>query len=226
MYWEGELKQEPKARVLSQSQRTEKISEEKAREGIRKVFQMAEDNPNTMIFVPYTNVSSRLDTGYIGEQMIAMFQEAGPIPGNLMFSKNWVLGGDIYQTSEKSLGREGMPNTQTIMHNNISYEVSMVEGNGIITNTLTGRQISSTSSIGTAILQKVDWDSLDTSQTESSPTDQLTQVREGLEAIGKEGVSETITFPITTQDSNLANDIAQLENLISEDKINEAREQC
>lgn len=67
------------------------ISPEQITENIRKMYEVARQNPNKQFKVAYTNgLNETTLNGYTGAEMIKMFKDAGPIPSNVIFSKNWV----------------------------------------------------------------------------------------------------------------------------------------
>lgn len=60
-------------------------------ESIKKMYKIAEQYPNKQFKVAYTNgLNERTLNGYTGKEMITAFKNAGPIPSNVLFSKNWV----------------------------------------------------------------------------------------------------------------------------------------
>lgn len=66
------------------------ISPEQITESIRKMYEVARQNPNKQFKVAYTNGLNEVTlNGYSGREMIQMFKDAGPIPANVVFSKNW-----------------------------------------------------------------------------------------------------------------------------------------
>ena len=66
------------------------ISAEQITENIRKMFDVARQNPSKKFKVAYTNgLNETTLNGYSGAEMIKMFKDAGPIPSNVIFSKNW-----------------------------------------------------------------------------------------------------------------------------------------
>ena len=59
-------------------------------EGIKKMYEVARQNPDKQFKVAYTNgLNETTLNGYTGREMIQMFKDAGPIPSNVVFSKNW-----------------------------------------------------------------------------------------------------------------------------------------
>lgn len=70
---------------------------------IKKMYQAAIDNPHQKFKVAYTNVGDKTSlNGYSGNQMIDMFIEAGPIPSNIMFSKEWKDTGKFNQNDNSN----------------------------------------------------------------------------------------------------------------------------
>lgn len=66
------------------------ISPEQITENIRKMYEVAKQNPTKQFKVAYTNgLNETTLNGYTGAEMMKMFKDAGPIPPNVVFSKNW-----------------------------------------------------------------------------------------------------------------------------------------
>ena len=66
------------------------ISTEQITENIKKMYNVAKQNPSKKFKVAYTNgLNETTLNGYTGAEMIKMFKDAGPIPSNVIFSKNW-----------------------------------------------------------------------------------------------------------------------------------------
>ena len=66
------------------------ISAEQITENIRKMYDVARQNPSKKFKIAYTNgLNEKSLNGYTGAEMIKMFKDAGPIPSNVIFSKNW-----------------------------------------------------------------------------------------------------------------------------------------
>lgn len=66
------------------------IPPEQITENIRKMYEVAQQNPDKQFKVAYTNGLDKITlNGYTGAEMIKMFKDAGPIPSNVIFSKNW-----------------------------------------------------------------------------------------------------------------------------------------
>lgn len=66
------------------------ISPTQITENIRKMYEVARQNPSKQFKVAYTNgLNEATLNGYTGAEMIKMFKDAGPIPSNVVFSKVW-----------------------------------------------------------------------------------------------------------------------------------------
>lgn len=59
-------------------------------ENIKKLYETARQNPDKQFKVAYRNTTEKSLNGYTGLEMIGMFIEAGSIPSNIVFSKEWV----------------------------------------------------------------------------------------------------------------------------------------
>ena len=59
-------------------------------ENIKKLYDTARQNPNKQFKVAYRNTNTASLNGYTGLEMIEMFKEAGFIPSNIVFSKEWI----------------------------------------------------------------------------------------------------------------------------------------
>lgn len=78
------------------------ISPEQIIESIKKLYETARQNPDKQFKVAYRNTDRASLNGYTGLEMIDMFLKAGPIPTNIVFSKEWV------DTGRFNLSREGL----------------------------------------------------------------------------------------------------------------------
>lgn len=66
------------------------ISAKQIIENIKKMYDVAKQNPSKKFKIAYTNgLNEATLNGYTGAEMIKMFKDAGPIPSNVIFSKNW-----------------------------------------------------------------------------------------------------------------------------------------
>lgn len=59
-------------------------------ESIQKLYETARRMPDKKFKVAYRNTDTTSLNGYTGLEMIDMFKDAGPIPSNVIFSKEWV----------------------------------------------------------------------------------------------------------------------------------------
>ena len=58
-------------------------------ESIRKMYRCARQMPDKRFCIAYRNTYSYSLNGYTGLEMIRMFLDAGPIPENVLVSKEW-----------------------------------------------------------------------------------------------------------------------------------------
>jgi hypothetical protein len=63
------------------------ISPEQITESIKKLYEVARQNPDKQFKVAYRNTTKTSLSGYTGLEMIEMFNQAGKIPPNIVFSK-------------------------------------------------------------------------------------------------------------------------------------------
>lgn len=80
------------------------IKPEQIIESIKKMYDVARQNPNKIFKVAYRNTDSASLNGYTGYEMINMFNKAGEAPENVQFSSEW------FKT-----GRLGVDNTDELM---------------------------------------------------------------------------------------------------------------
>ena len=62
-------------------------------QSIRKLYDCAAANPGMDFCVAYRNTWKRSLNGYTGYEMMRMFLQAGPIPENIVISKEWLDSG-------------------------------------------------------------------------------------------------------------------------------------
>ena len=79
------------------------ISPEQIIESIKKLYETARQNPDKQFKVAYRNTDKASLNGYTGLEMIDMFLKAGPIPANIVFSKEWVDTGKFDRSSNQNL---------------------------------------------------------------------------------------------------------------------------
>lgn len=92
------------------------ISSNDITNNIRKMYEVAKQNPNKKFAVAYTNTERASLNGYTGIEMANMFKEAGPIPNNVYFSNAWINDGLIKNSdyeqaeniSEDAVSTEGL----------------------------------------------------------------------------------------------------------------------
>lgn len=73
------------------------ISPEQIIKSIKKLYETAKQNPDKQFKVAYRNTDRVSLNGYTGLEMIDMFLKAGPIPTNIVFSKEWIDTGKFNQ---------------------------------------------------------------------------------------------------------------------------------
>lgn len=66
------------------------IPKETIIDSIKKLYQVAFEHPDKQFKVAYRNTNTASLNGYTGLEMIKMFKEAGFIPSNIVFSKEWI----------------------------------------------------------------------------------------------------------------------------------------
>lgn len=66
------------------------IPEDTIIKSIKKLYETAIQHPDKQFKIAYRNTDKASLNGYTGLEMIDMFLKAGPIPSNIIFSKEWV----------------------------------------------------------------------------------------------------------------------------------------
>lgn len=69
-------------------------------ENIKQLYETARQNPDKQFKIAYRNTDKASLNGYTGLEMIDMFLKAGPIPSNIVFSKEWVDTGKFNLSDE------------------------------------------------------------------------------------------------------------------------------
>lgn len=70
------------------------ISPNKIMKSIQKLYQYANEHPSKKFKIAYRNQKDEFTlNGYFGGEMIELFKQAGPIPNNMYFSKEWIDSG-------------------------------------------------------------------------------------------------------------------------------------
>ena len=83
------------------------ISAKQITENIKKMYDVARQNPSKKFKVAYTNgLKESTLNGYTGAEMIKMFKDAGPIPSNVIFSKNWTDHWDEVKSNSENKEKE------------------------------------------------------------------------------------------------------------------------
>jgi hypothetical protein len=65
------------------------ISPEQIICSIRRMYECARNNPDKKFKIAYRNTHERSLNGYTGIEMLSMFLKAGPVPDNVLVSKEW-----------------------------------------------------------------------------------------------------------------------------------------
>ena len=77
------------------------ISPEQITENIKKMYEVARQHSDKQFKVVYTNgLNQATLNGYTGAEMIKMFKDAGPVPSNVVFNKNWTDHWNEVKTSK------------------------------------------------------------------------------------------------------------------------------
>lgn len=119
------------------------ISKEQIVKNISKLYEIARQNPNKQFKVAYRNTDKASLNGYTGLEMIDMFMEAGNIPSNVVFSKEWVSTGKFNQP--KAVAADVAEDIQT---------TSIHNGRTTITYTPKGKQRQTYTIVGNKIYNK------------------------------------------------------------------------
>ena len=69
---------------------------------IKKLYEVAIANPTKQFKIGYRNTNEISLNGYTGVEMIDMFKQAGTIPSNIIFSKEWVDTGLLNNTEQSN----------------------------------------------------------------------------------------------------------------------------
>lgn len=104
------------------------ISPEHITENIRRMYEVANQNPDKLFKVAYTNdLNETTLNGYNGTEMIKMFKDAGPIPTNVVFSKNWT---DHWNEIQSNQTQQNLPGPKTVQRNipTTDFDMELPEG--------------------------------------------------------------------------------------------------
>jgi hypothetical protein len=66
---------------------------------VKRLYAVAKANPTKLSNIAYRNTTTRSLNGYTGLEMIEMFNQAGVVPNNIIFSKEWVDTGKLQSKS-------------------------------------------------------------------------------------------------------------------------------
>lgn len=87
------------------------ISPEQITENIKKMYEVARQNPDKVFKVAFRNTDTATLNGYTGYEMIDMFNKAGEAPENVQFSQEWFATGLLGADSIDELIPQA-PNTE------------------------------------------------------------------------------------------------------------------
>ncbi len=71
------------------------IAPEAITESVKRMYGTARQNPDRLFCIAYRNTDDASLNGYTGHEMMDMFNAAGPVPGNVVFSQEWALSGHL-----------------------------------------------------------------------------------------------------------------------------------
>jgi len=106
------------------------ISSKDITNNIRKMYEVAKQNPNKKFAVAYTNTERASLNGYTGIEMANMFKEAGPIPNNVYFSNAWI--------NDSLIKNSDYEQAENISEDTVSTEGLLFNNNNDIDNLLGG----------------------------------------------------------------------------------------
>ena len=78
-------------------------------ESIKKLYAEARKNPNKQFKVSNYPLNKLSLNGYLGYEMLEMFKQAGQIPSNIVFSKEWVDTGLLTKDNYTNVHQEEIP---------------------------------------------------------------------------------------------------------------------
>ena len=107
------------------------ISPNEIIENIKKLYIVAKENPTKQFKIAYRNTTEKSLNGYTGLEMIEMFNQAGPIPSNIVFSKEWydVMSKETSSQVGQTFNNE--TSTDTYQYYGAKYEIITVDGVGV-----------------------------------------------------------------------------------------------
>lgn len=115
------------------------ISEVQIIQNIKKLYEVAKQNPDKQFKVAYRNTDQASLNGYTGLEMIDMFIKAGSIPSNIVFSKEWIDTGLITKENYEDSNNAGNStrSTSNKLPKNYTNALKQIEKQFIINNQTT-----------------------------------------------------------------------------------------
>jgi len=103
------------------------ISPTQITDNIKKLYQIAQANPGKQFKIGYRNTTDKSLNGYTGLEMIDMFNNAGTIPSNIIFSKEW------FDTGKLNINKPTINQPVSQAYQNVSKnEVNEMNSNPLI----------------------------------------------------------------------------------------------
>lgn len=103
------------------------ISPEQITENIKKLYEVAKQNPTKKFKIGYTNTTEKSLNGYTGFEMIEMFNNVSNRPSNIIFSKEWVDTGKLNLISPEQSWQEYKSLWETYLNENPDLEQDLRE---------------------------------------------------------------------------------------------------
>ncbi len=91
-------------------------------ESIKKLYDTARANPTKQFKIAYRNTDEASLNGYTGLEMIEMFNKAGEIPPNIIFSKEWFDTGKLNQPTEEVSEQEETKEEKPLLSQKITKD--------------------------------------------------------------------------------------------------------
>lgn len=107
------------------------IGPEKITGSIRKLYECARQHPDKIFKIAYRNTWKRSLNGYSGYEMIDMFNNAGVVPENIQFSKEWYDTGRL-KGIKKSIEAKMKLNAMPVNHPSVPMTESRWHHDGEI----------------------------------------------------------------------------------------------
>lgn len=95
------------------------IDEQTIINSIKKLYEVARQNKDKNFKIAYRNTYKKSLNGYTGLEMIDMFNKAGKIPNNIIFSEEWADTGKINNVENNN------DNTTTVNETNLEHKYSI-----------------------------------------------------------------------------------------------------